>query len=355
MRCGWAWVSMEASDDGWHWGMVGVKGRGQPWVSIWPRGDGCNGAWLESGTEFEPGPQGDETLDHWRVVKVNLAWIWNGSALEHSLNKIGYNSRGDPGTVTVITRDSLCRKGRPQKSWLPVFCRWSPKMSEYGGFSGPSSCPGLPFSSRSVGNSRCPSCHPVAESSFPKDSGENSSSFSFSFQIFSFTFLWLVSPAVSGHPGWHGICLPVYGVFPKWSLWWAEGKVFLPELKVCQGREAPGTGGCQQERAEKRQLEWTCAEMTGLQEASDDLCGMALSGRATGSPRVRFSRAADGGEAERALRGGGQGPTWGGGRRKSKWPWWKAVQEKETLWCWRGAKGQIGMNGRMESLKLEKW
>ena len=63
-----------------------------------------------------------------------------------------------------------------------------------------------------------------------------------------------------------------------------EGKVFLPEFKVCQGGEAPGTGGYQQERVEKGQLEWTCAEMTGLQEESDDLCGMALSGSATGSP-----------------------------------------------------------------------
>jgi len=42
--------------------------------------------------------------------------------------------------------------------------------------------------------------------------------------------------------------------------------------------------GYQQERVEKGQLEWTCAEMTGLQEESDDLCGMERSGSATGSP-----------------------------------------------------------------------
>ena len=60
--------------------------------------------------------------------------------------------------------------------------------------------------------------------------------------------------------------------------------MFLPEFKVCQGGEAPGTGGCQQERVEKGQLEWKYAEMTGPEEESEDLCGMTLSGSATGSP-----------------------------------------------------------------------
>ena len=77
--------------------------------------------------------------------EVTLAGRWNGLALECSLNKTGHNSRADPGSVTAATRDSLCRKGRPQKSWLHVFCRQSPKVSGYRGFSGPSSCSRLPF------------------------------------------------------------------------------------------------------------------------------------------------------------------------------------------------------------------
>ena len=81
----------------------------------------------------------------WASCDVTLAGIWNGLVLEHSLNKIGCNSRGDPGTVTVATRDSLCRKGRPQKRWLHVFSRRSPKVPGYGAFSGQSSCSGLPF------------------------------------------------------------------------------------------------------------------------------------------------------------------------------------------------------------------
>lgn len=40
--------------------------------------------------------------------------------------------------------------------------------------------------------------------------------------------------------------------------------------------------------------------------------------------------APDGGEAEKAVRGGGQGPTWGG-KGKEQVTMVKAVQEEETL------------------------
>ena len=101
--------------------MVGIKGLGCAWATVEVKG------WANDGRD------------------VTLAGIWSGLVLEHSLNKIGCNSKGDPGTVTVATRDSLCRKGRPQKRWLHVLCRWSPKVPGYGAFSGPSSRSGLPF------------------------------------------------------------------------------------------------------------------------------------------------------------------------------------------------------------------
>ena len=77
--------------------MVGIKGLGCAWATVEVKG------WANDGRD------------------VTLAGIWSGLVLEHSLNKIGCNSKGDPGTVTVATRDSLCRKGRPQKRWLHAY------------------------------------------------------------------------------------------------------------------------------------------------------------------------------------------------------------------------------------------
>ena len=123
--------------------MVGIKGLGCTWATVEVKG------WANDSCD------------------VALAGIWSGLVLEHLLNKIGCNSKGDPGTVTVATRDSLCRKGRPQKRWLHVFCRWSPKVPAYGALSGPSSCSGLPFMIQKL-----------ASTSFP-----------FFFQIFNSTLL----------------------------------------------------------------------------------------------------------------------------------------------------------------------
>lgn len=61
--------------------MVGIKGLGCTWATVEVKG------WANDSCD------------------VALAGIWSGLVLEHLLNKIGCNSKGDPGTVTVATRN----------------------------------------------------------------------------------------------------------------------------------------------------------------------------------------------------------------------------------------------------------
>ena len=92
--------------------------------------------------------------------EVNLAGIRNCSALEHSLNKIGCNSRGGPGTVLVPETHSAESRD-PRRAACMSSVDGPPKCQDIRSSGDQAAVLVCLLCSRNVGDPRCPACHSV--------------------------------------------------------------------------------------------------------------------------------------------------------------------------------------------------